>query len=151
MLKIGDKAPHFKGKSQEGKEINLQDYLGKKNVVLFFYPKDDSPVCTLEACAFRDQYEKFRSLDTEIIGVNDASIESHSKFAIKHNLNFPIINDQENQIRKLFKVPKVLFFLAGRVTYVIDKKGVIQSAVNNMFNGEIHIEEALKVLQEVEQ
>jgi peroxiredoxin Q/BCP len=150
MLKIGEKAPLFSGKDQDGNEIKLDDYLGKKNIVLFFYPKDDSSVCTAEACSFRDNYDKFRNLDTEIIGVNQASVASHKNFAEKYRLTFPIINDEENKIRKLYKVPNKFFVLAGRVTYVIDKQGLIKHAINNMFDGEVHITETLKSLKEKE-
>jgi peroxiredoxin Q/BCP len=150
MLKIGEKAPLFSGKDQDENEIKLDDYLGKKNIVLFFYPKDDTPVCTAEACSFRDNYEKFRNLDTEIIGVNQASVASHKNFAEKYRLTFPIINDEENKIKKLYKVPNKFFVLAGRVTYVIDKQGLIKHAINNMFDGEVHITETLKSLKEKE-
>jgi len=150
MLKIGEKAPLFSGKDQDGNEIKLDDYLGKKNIILFFYPKDDSSVCTAEACSFRDNYEKFRNLDTEIIGINQASVASHKNFAEKYRLTFPIINDEENKIRKLYKVPNKFFVLAGRVTYVIDKQGLIKHAINNMFDGEVHITETLKSLKEKE-
>jgi peroxiredoxin Q/BCP len=150
MLKIGEKAPLFSGKDQDGNEIKLDDYLGKKNIVLFFYPKDDTPVCTAEACSFRDNYDKFRNLDTEIIGVNQASVASHKNFAEKYRLTFPIINDEENKIKKLYKVPNKFFVLAGRVTYVIDKQGLIKHAINNMFDGEVHITETLKSLKEKE-
>jgi len=147
MLNIGENAPLFTGHDQDRNVIKLEDYIGNKNIVLFFYPKDDSPVCTAEACSFRDNYEKFRNLDTEIIGINQASVASHKNFAEKHRLTFPIINDEDNKIRKLYKVPNKFFVLAGRVTYVIDKQGLIKHAINNMFNGEVHITETLNSLK----
>lgn len=146
MLSIGEIAPEFKAVDQNGQEVRLADFLGKKNVVLFFYPKDETPGCTAEVCSFRDHYEQFSNLDTVIIGVNQASVATHKSFAERHALNFSILHDEGNAIRKAYRVPNTLFILPGRVTYVIDKQGKIAAAINDMFNAERHIKETLAFL-----
>ncbi|MFN6190243.1 MAG: peroxiredoxin [Planctomycetia bacterium] len=122
-LTVGDPAPHFEAVLQDGSTFKLADLLGKKIVVLFFYPKDHTPVCTKEACAFRDSYEKFVAAGAEVIGVSSDSAASHRSFAEKHRLPFPIISDHDRGLRRVFGVPNPLGFIPGRVTYVIDRQG----------------------------
>ncbi|MGA9365653.1 MAG: peroxiredoxin [Bacteroidota bacterium] len=123
-LKEGDKAPEFALPSQDGDLIRLADFRGK-TVILYFYPKDDTPGCTKEACSFRDNAMKFKGLETEILGVSTDDVESHKQFERKYGLNFTLLSDPEKKVTKLYGV-KNLFGLADRVTFVIDKEGVIR-------------------------
>lgn len=146
-LTVGDPAPHFPAVLQDGSTFNLADLLGKKIVVLFFYPKDHTPVCTKEACAFRDSYEKFVAAGAEVIGVSSDSQASHRSFAEKHRLPFPIISDHDRSLRKLFGVPNPLGFIPGRVTYVIDRQGVIRCVFSALFASDDHVRKALEAVQ----
>ena len=133
-----------------GDNVTLSEYLGKKNVVLYFYPKDETRGCTREACEFRDQYDVFTDLGAEVIGVSAQSVESHKSFATHYGLPFILLSDEKNEVRKLYGVPSSMGIIPGRVTYIIDKKGVVRHIFNSQFQPEKHIEEALKVLKELE-
>lgn len=146
-IKVGDIAPDFTLQSQTGSSVSLQTFRGKKNVVLYFYPKDDTPGCTAEACAFRDSYEVFKDIGAEVIGVSEDSPASHQQFANKYQLPFTLLSDTGNKVRQLYGVPATLWVLPGRVTYVIDKQGVVQYIFDSMLNFKGHVEEALKILQ----
>ena len=146
-VKVGDTAPNFTLPSQSGEPISLKDFLGKKSVVLYFYPKDDSPGCTTEACAFRDSYEVFKDAGAEVIGISSDSPDSHRQFAAKHRLPFTLLSDTGNQVRKLYGVPSTLGLLPGRVTYVINQDGVVQYIFNSQLNFKGHVEESLKTLR----
>lgn len=146
-INIGDRAPNFTLKNQDGESVSLSDFKGNKAVVLYFYPKDDTPGCTAESCAFRDSYTTFSDAGAEVIGISGDSVSSHKQFAQKHNLPFTLLSDQGNQLRKLYGVPATLFILPGRVTYVIDKEGVIRHIFNSQLDFQGHIKESLKVLQ----
>lgn len=149
-IKVGDTAPDFTLTSQSGASVSLNNFRGKKSVVLYFYPKDDTPGCTKESCAFRDQYEVFNKAGAEVIGVSSDSPESHQKFAAKYNLPFTLLSDTGNQVRKLYGVPSdFLGLLPGRVTYIIDKQGIVQHIFNSQFNFNKHVEESLKTLQQL--
>lgn len=143
----GDVVPSFTLKDQDGKSVDLSKYKGKP-VVLYFYPADESPSCTKQACAFRDSYEKFKKAGAEVLGVSGDSVESHKNFSKKNRLPFTLLSDEGNKIRKEWGIPSDLFgALAGRQTYVIDKKGVVQLVFNNQFQPEKHIDETLKILK----
>ena len=145
-LTKGDKAPVFTGVDQDGQPVSLNDYAGKK-LVLYFYPKDDTRVCTEQACSFRDQYEDFKALGSEVIGVSSDSVKSHQKFASRYRLPFILLSDGNKKLRKLFGVPNdLLGLLPGRVTYVVDKNGIVQLVFNSM-SGKIHIQKALQILK----
>ncbi|MDJ0556074.1 MAG: peroxiredoxin [Microcoleaceae cyanobacterium MO_207.B10] len=148
-VKIGDKAPDFTLSSQDGTKVSLSEFQGEKNVVVYFYPKDDTPGCTKEACAFRDQYQVFTDADAEVIGISGDSPDSHKQFANKYNLPFTLLSDTSNKVRELYGVPATLWILPGRVTYVIDKQGIIRHIFDSMLNFEAHIEEALKTLKSI--
>lgn len=145
-IKPGELAPNFSFPSNKG-TITLTDYLGKKSVVLFFYPKDETPGCTKESCSFRDSYESFIKADSEVVGVSSDSLKSHESFAKNHRLPFPLVSDEKGELRKLYQVPKTLGFLPGRVTYVIDKLGIIRHIFSSQLQATKHIEEALNTIQ----
>jgi peroxiredoxin Q/BCP len=148
-IQIGDTAPDFSLPDKSGSTVNLKDFIGKKAVVLYFYPKDDTPGCTVESCAFRDQYEVFRAAGAEVIGVSGDSPESHQKFASKHNLPFILLSDKGDQVRKQYGATTAFGFIPGRVTYVIDQAGVVQYVFDSMLNFKGHVEEAIKTLQKI--
>jgi len=143
---VGSKAPDFTLPSQSGEMMSLKDFLGEKVVILYFYPKDDTPGCTKEACAFRDEHEEFGKLDAEVIGVSSDSVESHRRFAEKHDLSFTLLSDEGGKVRKLYGVPKTFGIFPGRVTYVIDEKGVIRHVFSSQIGAVRHVEGALKSL-----
>ena len=149
-VKVGDEAPDFTLPSQMGDNVTLSEYFGKKNVVLYFYPKDETRGCTREACEFRDQYDVFTGLGAEVLGVSSDTLESHKSFATHHGLPFLLLSDEGGKVRKLYGVPSSMGIIPGRVTYIIDKKGVVRHIFNSQFQPEKHIEEALKVLKEIE-
>ena len=144
---IGDKAPDFELSNQSGSKLKLYNLLGTKSIVLFFYPKDNSPGCTREACAFRDSYKVFQEQDAEVIGISSDSEDSHKKFATKHNLPFTLLSDTGGKVRMLYGVPKTMGLLPGRVTYIIDKQGTVQHMFNSQLNFKRHIEESLNILK----
>ncbi len=149
-LDVGSSVPKFELKDQNGKLFNLETVLGKKNLVIYFYPKDDSPGCTKEACSFRDQFEVFADADALIIGISAQSVESHLEFAKKHRLNFTLLSDPGNKVRKLFGVPANFFgLIPGRVTYVINKERKVVYLFNSQTQAEKHVDEALRILQEL--
>lgn len=145
-LEVGDHAPEFVATTQDGKTIRLADYVGKRGLVLFFYPKDGTPICTKEACAFRDSYEQFVDAGTEVIGVSSDTDESHREFAREHQLSFPLISDTDGSLRTAFGVPKTPGLFPGRVTYVIDKEGIIRLIFSAQFASHEHVRQALKAV-----
>jgi thioredoxin-dependent peroxiredoxin len=146
-VKVGSVAPDFTLPSQAGEMVSLKDFFGRNPVILFFYPKDDSPGCTREVCAFRDYFEEFGKLDAEIIGISSDSIESHRSFAAKHDLSFALLSDERGNIRRLYGVPKTFGLFPGRVTYVIDKERVVRHVFASQLSVERHVQEALTVLR----
>ena len=149
-LKVGDKAPDFTLPSQMGDNVTLSEFFGKKAIVLYFYPKDESAGCTREACRFRDSYDAFTDLGAEVLGVSSQSVESHKSFASHHGLPFLLLSDVEGKVRQLYGVPATMGIIPGRVTFIIDKKGVVRHVFSSQFQPEKHIEEALKILKELE-
>ncbi len=142
MLKVGQDAPSFEATASNGKRVALSDYRGKKNVVLFFYPKDFTKVCTAEVCGFRDMYQDLVGKDTEVIGVSLDSDESHEKFATKHNVPYPLVADKGRSLAKSYEAVGGLGGLIGitkRVTYVIDKAGKIVGAFDGTFDENPHL------------
>lgn len=144
----GSKVPTFELKNQYGELFSLDSVIGKKNLVIYFYPKDDTPGCTKEACSFRDQFAVFADADAMIIGISAQSVQSHLAFAEKHRLNYLLLSDTDNKVRNLFGVPSNLFgLIPGRVTYIVDKKGDVVYIFNSQMNAERHVDEALRILQ----
>lgn len=145
---LGAEAPEFELLNQSGASISLTDYRGKKLLVLYFYPKDETPGCVKEACTFRDQYERFVELGAEVIGVSADSTASHQRFAERRGLPFQLLSDPDNRVRNLYGVESGLFgLLPGRETFVIDKEGIIRFHFRSQFQIDAHIEEALKVVK----
>ena len=136
---MGDKAPDFTLPSQMGDNVTLSEYFGKKNVVLYFYPKDETTGCTREACAFRDSYQVFTELGAEVLGISGQTV----------GLPFILLSDEGNKVRKLYGVPASIGIIPGRVTYIIDKKGVVQHIFNSQYQPEKHVKEALEVLKKL--
>lgn len=147
-LTIGSKVPNFNLLDQNGNSFELNSVLGKKNLVIYFYPKDDSPGCTKQACSFRDQFDVFNQADAQVIGISAQSVESHLNFAKKHRLNYTLLSDEGNKVRKLFGVPtNLLGLLPGRVTYIIDKTGTVVYLFNSQVQAEKHVDEAVRILK----
>jgi len=141
---VGDQIPAFTLADQSGKPFNVQDHLGKK-LIIYFYPKDETPTCTKEACAFRDSYNDFESKGAMVIGINSGSVESHQKFAAHHNLNFTLLSDPGNQVLKAFGIKNVLF-LTGRETFVVDETGQVVFTYRGFLNGNAHVNKTLEYL-----
>jgi peroxiredoxin Q/BCP len=146
-IKPGDEAPDFALPDGTGRTVRLSDYRGRKAVVLYFYPKDDTPGCTKEACSFRDQYEEFKDAGAEVIGVSSDSEEAHAKFASKYKLPFVLIADRGGKVRKEYGVPATLGLLPGRVTFVIDAEGIVRHVFNSQFQATRHVAEAAQALR----
>ena len=148
-LQIGDKIPNFSAKDNNGNDFDSDSIIGKKPVVIYFYPKDNTPGCTAQACSFRDQYEDFKDLGAEVIGISSDSVVSHEKFIQKYKLPFILLSDSDKKIRNLFGVKANLFgLLPGRVTYVADKNGIIQLVFDSMMASN-HIPKALEIVTKI--
>jgi len=146
-LTVGSAAPDFALSDQHGKLVRLSDFRGQKSVVVYFYPKDDTPGCTKESCSFRDQYTEFTDVGAEVIGISGDSEASHKAFADKHRLPFSLLADTSGEVRRAYKVPATLGLLPGRVTFVIDREGVVRHAFNSQLNATKHVDEALAILK----
>jgi thioredoxin-dependent peroxiredoxin len=147
---VGDQAPDFTLLSQAGEPVRLSDRLGERVVVLYFYPRDNTPGCTAEACAFRDSHEVFAEAGAEVIGVSSDSSDRHLAFAGKHELPFTLLSDVGGRVRKSYGVPAVLGLLPGRVTYVIDRDGTVRHVFNSMTNIDQHVGDALAVVRQLQ-
>ena len=147
-VKVGRPAPDFEGPIADGTRLGLKDFVGKKNVVLYFYPKDDTPGCTTEACSFRDNFDLVRKMGAEVIGVSLDSVESHKKFASKYKLPFPLISDKEKRIAQAYGVLRDTGTSASRVTFIIDKTGKIRKIFPkvDVTNHTEEVVEALKAM-----
>ncbi|MFN5506831.1 MAG: peroxiredoxin [Flavobacteriia bacterium] len=147
-IQIGDNCPAFSLPDSQGKQIHVNEYLGQKILVLFFYPKDDTPGCTKEACAFRDAYADFLDLGCEVFGISSDDGQSHQAFQQKNKLPYPLLSDTQKKVRQQFGVPKSLFgLIPGRVTYVVGLDGKVAGIFNSQTNPVGHIEEALRVVR----
>ena len=144
---LSQPAPDSTREAHNGEEVRLANYLGKSVVVLYFYPMDGTPVCTKEACSFRDAFEDFTKLGAVVIGVSADSPERHQAFAASRALPFLLLSDHDGSLRKAYQVPKTLGILPGRVTYVIDKAGVVRHVFSALFTAERHVAEALEIVR----
>lgn len=150
MLKAGQNAPEFEALLDDGSTLRLKDYRGEKNVVLYFYPADFSAGCTAQACSFRDSYAAIAGYDAIIVGVSRDSAESHRSFKEKHHLGYPIITDPEGRLEQLYDVKSSLHLIRPRVTYVIDKAGVIRSALRHDIAIGRHLRDTLDALKKIQ-
>ncbi len=147
-VRVGAMSPDFTLPDQTGQMVSLRDFIGKKNIVLYFYPKDETPGCTAEACSFRDSYETFKDAGAEVIGVSADSPASHQQFAKHHRLSFVLLSDERGEVRRRYGATS-LGILPGRVTYVIDKQGIVRHIFSSQLMPEKHINEALQALEKV--
>jgi peroxiredoxin Q/BCP len=141
MVDVGQGAPDFVLQASNGTTIKLSEFRDKKSVVLFFYPKDDSPGCTREACSFRDAYSEFSGADVKVLGINSGDLDSHQKFVAKHHLQFPLLVDTGDRVRAAYGVSKTAGIIPGRVTFLIDKTGVVRARFSSQFGATQHVDE----------
>jgi len=146
-LNVGDMAPDFELKDKDGKPVRLSNYRGKQSVVVYFYPKDDTPGCTAQACSFRDSYEDFKSLGAEVIGISSDTGKAHVRFAEKYNLPFVLLSDAGGKVRKAYGASDLMGLIPGRVTFVVDKEGVIVHKFDSQLNATRHVREAMSKLK----
>jgi peroxiredoxin Q/BCP len=147
LPKVGEPAPKFRLPSDKGNYVALDDFLGKKNLVIYFYPKDQSTGCTREARSFKDSYTVFKQLDAEVIGISPDDTISHEKFVKVEQLPFSLLSDLDGSVRKAYGVKPTLGLIPGRATFVVDKKGIIRHAYSSQSHPARHVEEALKALE----
>jgi len=141
----GDPAPEFVLPDPEGNAVRLSQFRGK-SVVLFFYPKDGTPICTAEACAFRDSYEAFARIGATVIGVSSDSVEAHRAFAAVHRLPFVLLSDEGGRVRKAYGATQAFGLVPGRVTFVIDAQGMVRHRFSAQLASKRHVDEALRAL-----
>ena len=146
-LLAGMPAPDFELPDQDGNTVKLSGFRGLNPVVLFFYPKDDTRVCTQEVCAFRDDFAQFKETGARLFGISSDSADSHGDFARKHSLPYPLLADKGGKVRGLFGVKKTLGILPGRATFVIDRAGVVRHIFSSQFEAQSHVTEALAALR----
>ena len=144
-LGVGDSLPDFSLEDQDG-EMRSPTSVRGRWLVLFFYPKDDTPGCTAEACSFRDNAAVFKNLNAEVWGISGDDGVSHRRFATRHNLEYPLLSDKNNALRRSMNVPKAMGLLPGRVTYVVDGEGVIRHMFSNLLDGPAHVREAERII-----
>ncbi len=147
MLKVGDKAPDFELEDQDGRKIKLLQWKGTSSLILYFYPKDDTPGCTAQSCSFRDHYEELQKLDVKIVGVSSDSTESHKRFVEKYKLPFTLLSDPKGEARKLYDVKKTFGLIPARVSFIINPKGMITYAYSSQINIQKHVDDALTQLR----
>jgi peroxiredoxin Q/BCP len=146
-IQIGDVAPDFTLPDQDGQPASLADLLRDGCLVLYFYPKDDTPGCTVEACLFRDENQTFADAGARVVGVSSDSVESHRSFADKCRIPFTLLSDRGGAVRARFGVPRTLGLIDGRVTYVIDRRGIVRHVFNSQIRARKHVEEALRLVR----
>jgi len=149
MLKAGQEAPNFSLPDQNDNSVSLLDFRGKKNVIIFFYPKDNTPGCTAQSCSFRDNYSAFNELNTQVIGVSQDSVESHKDFSQRNQLSYPILCDADGSVRKLYGLKKLFGLIPDRVSFAINKNGIIQHVFCSQFQSTKHIEEMLNACRKI--
>lgn len=148
LIDVGSSAPDFTAVAHDGRRFSLADLRGQ-NVVIFFYPRDGTPVCTAEACAFRDSFHDFEVTGAVVVGISGDSAEKHRAFAAEHQLPYPLISDHDGAIRKAFGVTRTLGILPERVTFVIDKQGMVRMRYSSQLSAARHVEEARRVVQQL--
>jgi len=148
-IDVGDPAPDLSMSTHTGEQLSLTDYRGEHPVVVFFYPKDGTAVCTKEACSFRDAYEDFTEAGAVVIGISSDSAARHQSFSEKHRLPFLLVSDQDGNARRAFGVPKTMGVFPGRVTYVIDREGIVRHIFSSQFAADRHVQKALDVVRKL--
>ncbi|GJD06368.1 Peroxiredoxin Q, chloroplastic [Galdieria sulphuraria] len=146
-LQVGDKAPNFQLKDQDGNMVEIGDFIEKCSMVLFFYPKDKIYCCTRQACFFRDSMSYFDELNAKVFGISSDTVECHKSLAKEHQLSFTLLSDQGGKVRKLYGVPNTMFILPGRCTYIIDSNGIIRHIYSSQVKFANHVMEAKKSLE----
>jgi peroxiredoxin Q/BCP len=149
MLKIGDKAPDISLPDQNQHIVRLGDFEGKQILVVYFYPKDGTTGCTAESCSFRDSYAAFSRHGAQVLGISQDGAASHQKFIADHSLPFPLLSDVDGTAAKSFGLKKTLGIIPARVTFVIDKQGIVQGAYSSQLKMKGHSEDALDVVQRI--
>jgi len=147
LLQVGSQAPDFTLLNQQGQPVQLTLILARAWAVLFFYPKDDSPICTAEACAFRYQFENFRAEGAEILGISADSVASHLRFAKKQQLPFDLLSDPGREVARQYGVPEALGLIPSRVTFVVDTQRTVRMVYPAPFTSKQHVEKALDFLR----
>lgn len=147
MLAPGQTVPDVSLVDADGNTVRLRDLLGEKVLVLYFYPKDDTPGCTAQACGFRDAYEDFVDAGAQVVGVSHDGPASHQAFAQKHRLPFRLLSDPDGSACRAFGVKKTLGLLPGRATFVIDRQGTILDAFSSQLRVGTHVERALRIVR----
>ena len=144
---VGDLAPDFTRKAYDGTTFKLSEVAASKAVVMFFYPRDFSPICTAQACAFRDSYEDFKQAGAEVVGISADEEASHEKFSKEHRLPFKLVSDADGSLRALFGVPKAIFLFPGRTTYVIDRTRTVRDVFTAQLQSDGHVKQALAIVK----
>jgi len=147
VVEPGSPGPGFRLQTRTGEYVSLEDFHGKKNVVVYFYPRDFTKGCTAEACEFRDSYEEFKNLGAEVIGISNDNQKSHEAFASEHKLPFILLSDPNGSVRKSYGVKKTFGLVPGRVSFVIDKNGIVRHVFSSQSRATAHVSEALAVLK----
>src|SRR5438046_4063837 len=147
MIEPGSPAPGFRLQTSTGEYVSLEDFQGKKSVVVYFYPKDFTKRCTAEACECRDSYEEFKNLSAEVIGISNDNQKSHEAFATEHKLPFILLSDPDGSVRKSYGVKKTFGLVPGRVSFVIDKNGIVRHVFSSQSRATAHVGEALVMLK----
>jgi peroxiredoxin Q/BCP len=150
LMKTGDKIPSFSLPDENGEPVHIDELADRHILVLYFYPKDDTPGCTREACTFRDDYQAFVEAGAKVIGISNDSVKAHKDFKEKYALPFTLLSDEKNEVRKLFKVPSsFLGLIPGRVTYIIDEHRVVRKVFKSQVKPARHVEEALDAIRKI--
>ena len=147
MVEPGSPGPGFRLQTRTGEYVSLEDFHGKKSVVVYFYPRDFTKGCTAEACEFRDSYEEFKNLGAEVVGISNDNQKSHEAFASEHKLPFILLSDPNGSVRKSYGVKKTFGLVPGRVSFVIDKNGIVRHVFSSQSRATAHVSEALAVLK----
>jgi thioredoxin-dependent peroxiredoxin len=149
VLEVGMPAPPFRGRDQHDREVVLEDLLEKGPVVVYFYSRDFTPICTREACAFRDAYEELRELGANVVGVSVDAEETHRRFAATHEIPFPLISDCDRGIQQAFGAFRLFGVLNRRVTFIIGKGRVVRAAIGHFMSSRKHAQEVIDALREI--
>ncbi len=147
-LKVGDKAPEFEANDESGKKVALSDFRGKSPVVLYFYPKAETPGCTAEAKCFRDNWDSIKPLGATVLGVSSDSEEKQKSFKDHHKLQFTLLSDRDKKIREAYDAKG--FVIPARITFIIDKDGIIRGIHNSQMDPKSHIDFSIKTLKEID-